>query len=274
MGKKILSVVTRITEFLDPMKIRVHSAYTSFFLVLSVFPLLVLLFGLLGYTSLGLEEVMELISAFVPEAFLPMVGRIISGAYENTSAMVLSISVVTALWSASRSVLGVMEGLNAVYDVKEDRHYLVTRTISVVYTFLFLLVILMTLVLHVFGHAIMDFLRMTTDPILLFLMELIDLRYVFLLVLQSVVFTLMYAFLPNRHNRQVASIPGAVVATLGWTVFSDLFSLYVEFYPNYANIFGSVYAAALAMLWLYICVKIMFYGAALNRWLMERKEKQ
>lgn len=274
MGKKLISVVTRVMEFLEPMRIRIHSAYTSFFLVLSVFPLLVLLFGLLGYTSLGLEEVLELISAFVPAAFEPMVGKIISGAYENTSAMVLSISVVTALWSASRSVLGVMEGLNAVYDVKENRHYLITRTISVAYTFLFLLVILLTLVLHVFGHAIMDFLRMTTDPILLFLMELIDVRYVFLLVLQTVVFSLMYAFLPSRNNRLVESIPGAVVATLGWTVFSDLFSLYVEFYPNYANIFGSVYAAALAMLWLYICVKIMFYGAALNRWLREWKSKE
>lgn len=274
MGKKLYSMLTRITEFLEPMKIRIHSAYTSFFLVLSVFPLLVLLFGLLGYTSLGLEDVMELISAFVPVAFLPMVSKIISGAYENTSAMVLSISVITALWSASRSVLGVMEGLNAVYDVKEDRNYLITRTISVVYTFLLLLVVLLTLVLHVFGHAIMDFLRMTTDPILLFLMELIDVRYVFLLVLQSVVFTLMYAFLPSRNNRLLTSVPGAVVATFGWTVFSDLFSLYVEFYPNYANVFGSVYAAALAMLWLYICVKIVFYGAALNRWLLERKEKE
>ena len=52
--------------------------------------------------------------------------------------------------------------------------------------------------------------------------------------------------------------------------FSDLFSRYVEYFPNYANIYGSVYAVALAMLWLYFCVCIIFYGAALNRWLMER----
>lgn len=270
--KKLMAWIQSVASFLEPMKIRIHSAYTSFFLVLSVFPLLVLLFGLLGYTSLGLEDLMVLVEAFLPAAFLPMAQRVISGAYANTSAMVLSISVLTALWSASRSVLGLVEGLNAVYGVKENRSYLHTRSISVGYTFLFLVVIVLTLVLHVFGHTIMDFLRMTTDPVLLFLMELIDVRYVFLLVLQSVVFTMMYAFLPNRHNRLVESIPGAVVATLGWTVFSDLFSLYVEYFPYYANVFGSVYAAALAMLWLYICIKIVFYGAALNRFLAERKK--
>ena len=50
---------------------------------------------------------------------------------------------------------------------------------------------------------------------------------------------------------------------------SGLFSLYVEYFPRYANIFGSVYAVALASLWLYVCVSIVFYGALLNRILAE-----
>ena len=65
-------------------------------------------------------------------------------------------------------------------------------------------------------------------------------------------------------------MPGALLTALGWLTFSDLFSVYVEHFQNYANIFGSVYAAALAMLWLYFCVCIIFYGAALNRYLKER----
>ena len=62
---------------------------------------------------------------------------------------------------------------------------------------------------------------------------------------------------------------GGVLASLGWLVFSDLFSIYMENFSNYANIYGSVSAVALGMLWLYCCMSILFYGGALNRYLME-----
>ncbi len=269
--KAIAAWFRRIGDYLEPMGIRVHAAYTSFFLILSVFPLLVLLFGVLGYTSFGLEEVMALVSQLLPEALLGPVEKIISGAYEHTSAMVLSVSVLTAIWSASRSVLGLMEGLNAVYGLKENRSYFHTRSISAVYTVLFLGVLVLTLVLYVFGTMILDFLRMTTNPLLMLLMDLLDLRMLLLMLLQVLLFSAMYSALPNRRHSLIKSLPGALLASMGWIGFSKLFSLYVQYFPNYANIYGSVYAAALAMLWLYCCISIVFYGAALNRVLMERK---
>lgn len=267
---KLIVWLRRLLTWLKPMNISLHAAYTGFFLVLSVFPILVILFGLLGYTSLGMEEVMALVSGVLPDAFEPLAERIISGAYSNTSGTVLSVSVLTALWSASRGIRGLLMGLNAVYGLKEDRSYFVTRSISMLYTFLFLIVLVLTLVLHVFGTTILDYLRMTTNPLLMFLMDVIDLRFVLLLAVQTVLFTTMYAALPNRHNSLKESVPGALMTSAGWLIFSDLFSVYVEYFPNYANIFGSVYAAALALLWLYICICIVFYGGALNRYLMER----
>lgn len=260
----------RILAWLKPMNISLHAAYTSFFLVLSVFPILVILFCLLGYTSFGIEEVMSLVAGILPDAFEPLAERIISGAYTYTSAPVLSVSILTALWSASRGMRGLLMGLNAVYGLKENRSYFVTRSISMLYTFLFLVVLVLTLVLHVFGTTIVDYLRMTTNPLLMFLTDVIDLRFVLLLGLQTALFTTMYAALPNRRNSLRESLPGALLTSAGWLTFSDLFSIYVEYFPNYANIFGSVYAAALAMLWLYFCICIVFYGGALNRYLMER----
>ena len=137
------------------------------------------------------------------------------------------------------------------------------------YTFLFLIVLVLTLVLHVFGTTILDYLRMTTNPWIMALMETVDLRLVVLLLLQTLLFTTMYALLPSRRNRFVDSFPGAVMSALGWTAFSDLFSLYVTHFPRYSNLFGSVYGLALGMLWLYFCISILFYGAACNRWLEE-----
>ena len=55
-------------------------------------------------------------------------------------------------------------------------------------------------------------------------------------------------------------------------MFSDLFSIYVEHFNRYSLIYGSVYALALGMLWLYCCLSILFYGGALNHWLSSRKK--
>ena len=265
-----VAAVRRILAWLRPMGVPLHAAYTSFFLILSIFPILVVLFCLLGYTSLGMEEVMELAAGVLPDALEPLVGHIIKGAYENSSAPVLSLSIFTALWSAGRGMRGLLLGLNSVYGLKESRGYFVTRGIGTVYTLLFLVVLVLTLVLHVFGNFVLDYLRMTTNPFWMFVMDVIDLRFVLLMLLQTALFTAMYAALPNRRNKLRESWPGALLTAFGWLTFSDLFSIYVEHFQNYANIYGSVYAAALAMLWLYFCVCIIFYGGTLNRYLMER----
>ena len=270
LNRQPVVAVRRMLAWLRPMRIPLHAAYTGFFLVLSVFPILVVLFCLLGYTSLGVEEVMALAEGLVPDALEPLVGHIVRGAYENTSAPVLSVSIVTALWSAGRGMRGLLLGLNSVYGLKESRGYFVTRSIGAVYALLFLVVLVLTLVLHVFGNLVLDYLRMTTNPFWMFVMDVIDLRFVLLLLLQTALFTAMYAALPNRRNKLRESWPGALLTAFGWLTFSDLFSIYVEHFQNYANIYGSVYAAALAMLWLYFCVCIIFYGGALNRYLMER----
>jgi len=52
---------------------------------------------------------------------------------------------------------------------------------------------------------------------------------------------------------------------------SYLFSLYVERFSGYTSIFGPVYAVALIMLWLYVCVCTVFGGAVLNRLLQKPK---
>ena len=192
---------------------------------------------------------------------------------QNITIVLLSISAVPAIWSASRGILGLKEGLNAVYGVREQRSYVVTRAIGMLYTVLFVAMLVLTLVLNVFGTTILDYLRMTTNPVLLFLMDVIDFRFFLLLLLQTALFTAMYVALPDRRLGVWENFPGAVVASLGWLIFSDLFSVYVEHFPRYANVFGSVYAAALTMLWLYCCVMIVFYGGAVNRYLMEKRYK-
>lgn len=254
-------------QTLRAMHISTHAAHACYFIVLSVFPTLVLIFGILRYTALQPDALLDLLDGILPDTLLPYAWKLISGAYNNTSKMVISVSALTAIWSAGRGIYGLQAGLNAVYGVHEDRSWLRKRIICAAYTFLFILVLLLTLVLNVFGNTILRFLRQRTW--FWAWIDLVDLRFFLLVLVQTLLFCAMFMFLPGRRNGFWESLPGALLGSFGWMTASGLFSLYVEYFPRYANIFGSVYAVALASLWLYVCVSILFYGAVLNRMLSE-----
>lgn len=259
----------RLSGYLSRKQVPLYAANASFFLVLSVFPLLVLLLSLIRYTGLQVETFTDLISGVVPGALMPTVNRLILSAYVNSTGTVLSLSAVAALWSASRGMYSFVMGLNAIYDVREDRGYVCTRLISVGYTFAFLLVLLLTLVLHVFGGDLLRFVE--NLPIPAILLSILDLRVFLLLILQTVLFCTMFMVLPNERNGLRESLPGALLASIGWQVFTNLYSIYSQRSSAYANIYGSVYVAALGMLWLYFCICIVFYGGVLNRILQKMK---
>lgn len=265
---KAVSIVRRV----QAMGIPGHAANAGYFIVLSVFPALVLVLSLLRYTPLDAGDLLDLLSDFLPEALLPAAEKLIVSTYAHTSGAMVSISAVGALWSASRGIYGLLTGLNRIYGVSESRGYWFTRFISVLYTFGFLVVLLLTLVLGVFGNSILSMLPPAKDPLGIFLSEMVDLRFLLMLFLQTALFTAMFMVLPNRRNGFRESFPGAVLACIGWMVFTRLFSFYVEHFSSYSNIYGSVYAVALSMLWLYCCLSIVFYGGALNKLLMDPKE--
>lgn len=260
-------------RYVTKLNIPVNAAYASFFIALAVFPSLVLLLSLLRYVGLEVENLTEMLHGVLPTALMPAAQKLILNTYNSSTGTVLSISALTALWSASRGVHGVVTGLNSIYGVSENRGYLRTRGMSVIYTFAFLVVLLLTLVLHVFGTTLVQYLPLREDPLFTFLESVVDLRFFLLLIVQTALFTAMFMVLPNKRNKLADSFPGAVLSSIGWLVFSDLYSIYVENFAGLSNIYGSVYAVALSMLWLYCCMSIVFYGGALNHWLMDEKEK-
>lgn len=253
-------------------QISLHAAYAGYFIILAVFPALLMLLSLLRFAGLQVEILVDMMEEVLPPALMETVEGMVYSAWLHSTGTVLGLSALTALWSASRGVYGLLRGLNAVYDVWENRGYLYTRGISVIYTFLFGIVLILTLVLHVFGNAVFRWLSMVDNPVVIFLVDLVDVRFFLLLMLQSLIFTLMYMVLPNGRNGFGSSLPGGILSSVGWLVFSDLFSIYVEHFNRYSLIYGSVYALALGMLWLYCCLSILFYGGALNHWLSSRKK--
>ena len=270
----LIGKIYGLISYFTRLRIPIYAANAGYFIVLSLFPMLLLFVSILRYTGLSVDNLTEILQGVIPNALMPSAKRLILNTYQSTSRTVVSISALTALWSASRGIYGLLTGLNAIYDVSEDRGYFYTRTVSVLYTFAFLLVLLLTLVLNVFGTTLVQMLPVDATPVWSFVARVVNLRGILLLLVQTGVFTAMYMVLPNRRNKFSDSLPGAVLTALGWLVFSDLYSLYVENFASYANIYGSVYAVALSMLWLYCCISIVFYGGALNVYLTEGRKNR
>lgn len=258
--RSLLHIGRQVAE----LRVSLYAANASFFIVLSFFPGLVLVLGLLRHTGLEAETLLAVLEGFVPQVLFPAMQHLVRTAYRNTA--VLSLSALAALWSAGRGIYGLIIGMNAIYGVRESRGYFYTRAVSTGYMFAFLALLLLTLLFYVFGNSLLQ--AFPVDSMLLrFLDDVIGIRFLLLLLLQTGLFSAMNMAFPNITVTFPQAFPGALLSSLGWLSFSSLYSFYVERFSGYAGIYDHVYAMAIGMLWLYFCVSIVFYGSVLNRFL-------
>ena len=271
MWKKWMKRLENLVFNIASMQIPVYAANACYFLAIALFPGLLLILASLRYTPLSATDLIRLLEGILPSALMGAAESLIVSTSYNSSGAVLGISAIAALWSASLGIHGLLTGLNNIYGVQEDRSWLYTRLISVGYTFVFLILVIVTLVFSVFGQTLAEQFWTVRHPLVQFFVDLIDWRSVWLLVIQIVIFALIYMVLPNKHNRFLRSLPGAVMAAVGWQGFSNVFSFYVEnMLEGYTNIYGSVYMVAIGLLWIYCCMCILLFGGVLNRLLQPK----
>ena len=155
-------------------QIPVYAGNAAFFLVLSFLPLLTLLLAALQYTVFRPEDLLALLSRIMPDEVLPLFSDFLQKAYQKSGAAIISLSALTAAWSASRGIYGISKGLSAVLDVPETRSYLRLRLLCLFYMLLFVLGLVLTLLFHVFGQRLLALLTRKGLPLagmLSFLLE-------------------------------------------------------------------------------------------------------
>ena len=128
----------RLEEFAG-LQIPVYAANACYFLAISIFPGLLLILASLRYTALSATDLIRLLEGILPGALMGAAESLIVSTYYNSSAGLVGVSALAALWSASRGIHGLLAGLNRIYGVREDRGWLYTRLICVGYTFVFLI---------------------------------------------------------------------------------------------------------------------------------------
>lgn len=246
-----------------------YAAQSAYFILLSVIPFLLLLMTLVRYTPITKEAVSYAVLRIIPEEFQGLVKGIINEVYTRSSA-VLPISAATALWSAGKGLQALNRGLNIIYGIHETRNYVLTRLRSIFYTLLVLLSIVLTMVLLVFGNSIQKALERHIPVIAKLTAMIISMRTAITLAVLAGVFLMIYKFLPNRRATFKSQFPGAMVSSVAWALFSFGFSLYLDYFPGFSIMYGSLATIVLVMLWMYFCMMILLVGAEINAYFEDR----
>ncbi len=268
----MFSFLLHIREIINKYKtdeVAVYASQASFFIVISFFPFIMLLLTLIQLVpTVGKSDLMELMVTIVPDMLDALVIGIIDDLYTKSPGAVISMTGIVALWSASRGMLGIERGLNRVYESPIKRNYIANRLICTGYTFLFILACVASLILLVLGHSIESFVLKWFPALSEGITgHILDLRSYMATALLVLIFTGLYTVVPVRRHSLKSQIPGALFSTIGWIIFSTLFSIYFSHFSNFSYMYGSLTAVVVLMLWLYICICILFVGAELNYFL-------
>ena len=271
--KRIMKLGKRISGRIQEDAVAAYAAQTAFFIILSFIPFLVVLLTMIKYLPFTGDDAVRAMMGFLPPAIHDFIAAVIDEVFQKTSATLLSISVITALWSASKGFMAIIRGLSAIAGKPVIKNYVLTRILSVFYTLIFSLVLLLTLLLFGFGNQI----YLLVEEKIPFLKDaaflIISLRTaVFLLALFGY-FLFLYVSIPRRKKKLRDCVPGAFLSAGGWLGFSYLYSVYIDRLSDYSAMYGSLTAVVLCMVWLYFCMYIMFIGAEVNVFLEHNEGK-
>jgi membrane protein len=91
------------------------------------------------------------------------------------------------------------------------------------------------------------------------------LRWPVLLIVIAAAISLIYRFGPSRERPLWRWLTwGSGIATVVWVVTSMAFSYYLENFANYNATYGTLGAVIGFMVWVWISVMILLFGAELN----------
>ena len=272
MIKRTISKIQIYLERFEEHRLNAAAAHAAFFIILSFIPCIILLFSLLQFTTIEKVDILRMVQNIVPRNMLTFITGIIGEAYQKT-ATTISISALAALWSAGRGMMALTQGLQWIAGTRETRNYFAVRIRATLYTIVLLLSIIVFLLLGVFGNALLELITLKF-PITAYVTSMIlDVKNVFLSLYAVVIFSLIYRFMPGNEMKISHHVPGAVLAAAGWMVFSYAFSMYIDEFSGFSNMYGSLTTVILIMLWLYFGMYITLLGAEFNQLLAERREK-
>lgn len=264
----------RIIKEFNIGDINSKAAEMSFFLLLSLFPFIMFTISSIVYIPiLHLNKYITFFENLMPESAFMIVLSIMNSAIDNKSNGLMIVSFFLTIWSSSRSVRAIIKGSNRSYKVKETRSYIKVTTIGLLLTICLLLLIFSSMIFLVFGEKIGYFIfgLIGLDNIFIKIWNIC--RYSIGILTIVIILMALYKYTPNKRIKLKDTIPGAVIATIGWIIVSLSYSYYSNYYANYEIIYGSIGGIIVLITWIYLSSWAILIGVEINAKLYLIKNK-
>lgn len=265
MIKSTFKLIGLLSRKLRDDNIAAYSAQAAFFIIISLFPFIMLLLSIVQFFPFEESTILRIFTQIFPDAVDSMIVTVVTEIYHTTTTgTIISVTAITALWSAGKGFLAILKGLNAVYEIKETRNSILLRILSTFYTLIFAIMLIATMILFVFGNRLFLWIEQKIPVLMHMALVIISLRTIVGLATLLIFFLIIYILIPNRKTKVMAQFPGSLICAAGWMGFSYAFSFYIDNFSNYTSTYGSLTAVVLFMLWMYFCMYILFIGAEFN----------
>lgn len=260
----------RALDLMDRKNLGLIAAGVAFYAMLALFPGLaavIALWGVIGDPALVLEEMQRFDGIVPPDVAAVIEDQVaaLAGADGLSLGWASGLSLLLAIWSARAGAAALMQGLNAVYSVP-NRGGLAHYARALVLTVALIGVALTALICVVIAPIILTLVPFAWATQLALEFG----RWGLALGVLLSGFALVYRLGPNTAVPKI--LPGALLATLLWTIASVGFSVYLANFAAYNEIYGSIGAVIALLMWLFISAWLVLLGGALNAWLSQNKE--
>ncbi len=259
---KIKEKVLLFSQKYKCKNVGMYASSAAFFLFLSLVPIVVLLFSIVPYTPLTQDGVLEFLKEILPDSIDRFTVGVVAEVYGKQPAL-LSVSAVLTLWSAGKGMQAITAGLNEINGFTRRRSFVLVRIEACIYTVALLVMLIATVFVFVFGRVILNNILSRYIDADSLIHSLFNYRYLVECVLFSMLFTILYAWAPNRRTNPRKQIKGAAMASLLCTAFSWGFSIYLTYY-NPFSMYGSLATVIILMIWIYTSMIFLMSGALLN----------
>lgn len=268
--KKVLSFLNELAELYSRKRIPRASAALSYHLTMTIFPLIICLYSLLGRSHSSAVELLELVESFLAAETFHAIHNFLDYVASENSTTMLVTGLTVLVGSASAGVrtlqatIGELQGGQRYQGIMEF-------VFSVIFSLVFLAAMYFAVLVILTGEELLGLVARV--------LPFIDpgtswewMRFLLLAGIELLIFWGVYA-VSKRRGDKYNTLPGACLASVGTVLMSIAFSEFIGASTRYPLVYGSLASMILLMYWLYICCQIIFIGAAFNVVLRNRKRR-
>jgi membrane protein len=251
------------------------AASIAFYGLLAMFPTIAAMISIWGllFDPQQIAQQIESISGALPQDAAGIVNdqaRTVAGGAGAGVSLAAVVGILLALYSASKGMQAMIEGLNIVYDEDEKRGFVKLTLVTLILTVGLIAMMILALGLIAVMPALLGNLGLGE----VFRVLLTYARWPLLLVVALVGLGILYRYAPSREVPQWQWVsPGAVIATVLWLIGSIIFSIYVRNFGSYNETYGSLGAVVILLMWFWLSAFIVLLGAEVNCELERQTER-